>query len=153
MSDHMDVLALEAAYAPRWDAGDGAGWSRLFTEDGMFAVALPDGTPEIRARGRAELKGRCDLFNSTMRGVHSISRPDLTFDGDKARAVIPFTFAGVGREAGRRLEVVGMYKAEYAYTAEGWRIQFRFEIPFSRLTHDMWPRDLPEIPWLSGVTS
>ena len=150
-SDHFEVCELEAAYALRWDANDGVGWSELFTEDGVFAVARPDGTPEVRARGRAELEGRCDLFNSTMRGVHLIARPELTFDGDTARATIPFSFSGVGTTAARRLEVVGFYKVEYAYGAEGWRIRYRHEIPTSRMTHDMTARDVDDIAWLSDV--
>lgn len=148
-SDREAILALEAAYAPRWDANDGVGWSNLFTVDGVFAAARPDGSVEVRARGREELKGRCDLFNSTMRGIHSITRPDLNIDGDRARAMIPFTFTGVGTVAGRRLEVAGMYKVEYAHGAEGWKIHYRFEVQFSRLTQEMWPRDVDDLPWLS----
>jgi hypothetical protein len=150
-SDHFEICALEAAYGPRWDANDGTAWSELFTEDGVFAVAQPDGTPEVRARGRSELKGRSDLFNAAMRGVHLLGQPELSIDGDTARATIPFSFWGSGTTVRRRYEVVGLYKVEYARTAEGWRMRYRYEVPISRTTHEMLPRDIDDIAWLSTV--
>jgi len=149
-SDYLDILAVEAAYGPRWDANDGPGWSELFTEDGMFAVARPDGTPEVRARNRAELKDRCDLFNGTYRGVHLLQHPDLTVDGDNARAVVAFTFWGSLFKGGGTLEVGGFYKVKYARGPEGWKIRARLEVPTLRRTTVLTARDIDDIDWLSG---
>lgn len=151
LRDRAEIQALEAAYGPRWDANDGTGWSELFTEDGVFAVAQRDGTPEVRARGREQLKGRSDLFNSTMRGVHLLGAGELVISGDTARATIPFSFWGSGTTAGRRYEVVGLYKVEYARTKAGWRIRYRHEVPTSRTTQEMFPRDIDAVAWLSEV--
>ena len=148
--DHAQIIALEGAYGPRWDAGDGAGWSRLYTEDGIFAVAQPDGAPEVRARGRADLAGRCDLFNRTYQGVHYLSLPELAVvDEHTARAVVPFTFRAVRRAGSGTLDVEGFYKVEYRRTGEGWRISHRHEVPTLRRTAEMHVRDVDGLGWLS----
>lgn len=151
-SDYLEIYSLEAAYGPRWDANDGTAWSELFTEDGVFAVARPDGTPEVRARNRAELKGRCDLFNSTYRGVHLLQLPDLTIDGDSARSIVAFAYWGSLLRGAGTLNVVGFYKVEYVYVAEGWKMRYRFEVPAIRIPAETHPRDIDEISWLSQVT-
>lgn len=151
LKDRQEIYALEASYGPRWDANDGIGWSELFTESGVFAVAQPNGTPEVRARGRDELKGRSDLFNTTMRGVHLLGPPELSITGDTARATIPFSFWGSGTTVQRRYDVVGFYKVEYARTPNGWKIQYRFEVPTSRTTQELFPRDIDVVEWLSTL--
>jgi hypothetical protein len=134
--DRLELCALEAAYGPRWDLGDGAGWSELFTPDGIFEVAPVEGRPAIRYEGRRALAERCIAFNEQSQGVHHLGAPDLSVAGDAASSVVPFSFTGVNMSAGRTWEVVGLYKVRYARTSEGWRIQHRLEAVPMRSTRE-----------------
>jgi SnoaL-like domain len=150
-TDRLTIAALEAAYGPRWDCADAQGWSELFTEDGIFAVARADGTAEVRARGRSELRGRCELFNRDRQGVHLLQAPELSVSGDTARAIIPFTFWGADRVGSGTLEVGGLYKVQYRCVAGEWLIGHRFEVPTVRRTTETHVRDIDGLGWLSEV--
>jgi hypothetical protein len=137
--DRAEIGAIEAAYGPRWDLGDSAGWSGLYLPDGVFEVAPVEGRPEVRLEGQVVLAARCDAFNRDNHGVHLLGTPDLKIDGDMATSVVPFSFTGANIATGRVWAVAGLYQVHYERGPEGWRIRHRLESSMTRQTGQAYP--------------
>jgi hypothetical protein len=135
--DRQEIAALEAAYGPRWDTGDGAGWSGLYVSDGVFEVAHVEGRPDVRLEGHDELAARCVSFNQHNRGIHLLQPPDISIADGSARSLVPFSFWGMNRSSGRTWDLIGIYEVHYQLTDAGWRIRRRLEIAVTRRTYEV----------------
>ncbi|MFE3291924.1 nuclear transport factor 2 family protein [Rhodococcus sp. NPDC059234] len=129
VEDTLAILQLEGAYAPSWDSGDARAWSELFCEDGVFEVVAVGDAPEIVLRGRAELHRFCTDFTAHTTGIHLLSPPSITLEGDTASARVHFEFRSGSQSESetRHAHVAGHYTVAYRRTAEGWRISHRSE--------------------------
>ncbi|MFC7446420.1 nuclear transport factor 2 family protein [Rhodococcus daqingensis] len=129
VEDTLAILRLEGAYAPSWDAGDGPAWAELFCEDGVFEVVAVGDAPALTIRGHSELSRFCTEFTAHTTGIHLLSPPSITLDGDTASARVHFEFRSGSRSESQTLHahVAGHYTVEYRRTADGWRIGRRRE--------------------------
>jgi SnoaL-like domain len=131
----LAVFRLEARYARSWDTGDGDAWAGLFTEEGAFEIAAVGDRPASQVAGREELAAYCRSFNGHTAGIHLMHLPEVTVDGDRARAGIYFEFRFL-----RTLQppetisgtTAGYYEVRYRLTPAGWRIEHRLEKPIVR---------------------
>lgn len=127
ISDRLEILQLEADYGRTWDSRDAAGWAGLFTEDGAFELAGFDGAPAYRFAGRDRLIRFCEKVSARQEGIHLLSPPSLTFDGDTARGWVHFQYFDRNRETDARRHVLGVYAVTYLRTDAGWRMAVRRE--------------------------
>lgn len=134
LQDRLELVELEGRYAHTFDTHDGEGWAGLFTESGTYqGIALPgmpDPVPPIR--GREALAVSCVNFPGS--GVHLLSVPQITLDGDRAVGRIHFQFEQHRLDEfgnSHELKIVAYYHATYVRTADGWRIHNRVTVPFS----------------------
>jgi ketosteroid isomerase-like protein len=130
LADRLAILQLEADYARTWDCRDGAGWAELFTEDGAFELGGLGDDPSHRFEGRERLTRFCQKVSARQEGIHLLSPPSLSFDGDTARGWVHFQYLDRNHETGARRHVVGVYAVTYARTGRGdWRMRLRREQP------------------------
>jgi hypothetical protein len=146
VEDRLEILQLEGAYGHTWDAGDGAGWAALYTEDGVFTIDPVGGRPPLRVEGRAALEAFCVEFNRTTTGLHFLHTPDLRLDGDTARSWIHVqfrAFQSFDEGAGELRETIGLYEVQYLRTPEGWRMAHRRERAVGRTLQPFYPGFYP----------
>ncbi|MCB0997609.1 MAG: nuclear transport factor 2 family protein [Acidimicrobiales bacterium] len=132
VEDRLAIIELEAQYAASFDARDGEAWARLFTEDGIYQPRQTAGAPSVSVvQGRAALRDYC--ASAPYSGVHFLHLPQVTFDGDTARARIHLEFFGVFEAPGNPfLRMAGYYDVAYRRTPEGWRIERKVTTTFAR---------------------
>jgi SnoaL-like domain len=134
VADHVAIMNLEGAYAIRYDARDGDGWSALFVEDGLYEGREPMGSGSVNhVQGRAALSRFCS--DAAMRGIHILGVPHLEVSGDVATGRSNFVFHGVmtdesGRDVTRYVE--GYYDIAYVRLNGEWLIRRRTTVPFRR---------------------
>lgn len=133
VEDRLEIIELEATYARSFDEHDGAVWSALFTEDGIYqSRPVGDADPVTFVQGAQALADYCR--NTPFEGIHLLHLPQLVIDGDRATARIHLEFHGSWRdEAGEpRLSMQGYYDVSYRRVAARWRIAHRVTTAFSR---------------------
>lgn len=140
MTDSLQALAARLAiqqaladYAYRFDARDAAGWSELFTRDGVFEYQPSDPAAQDQAfcwRGRAAIRAwaerRCEDLGPAARFLHHQST--TSFDAVAADAVASRTLLVVTRAdhgTAPRISVAGVYHDQWRPTAAGWRLAHR----------------------------
>ncbi len=133
LEDRLELIELEGAYGPRFDARDGLGWAELFTEDGIYqsrgAKPGADNVTSFFAQGRAALASFC--FDATYVGIHLIHVPQITLAGDTAVGRVHFEFIG-DDDNGPRSRVVGFYDVDYRRVGGRWLFARRVTTLFSR---------------------
>jgi len=130
VADRLAILQLEADYARTWDTRDATGWADLFTEDGAFELGGMADDPSYRFEGRERLTRFCERVSSRQEGIHLLSAPSLSFDGDTARGWVHFQYFDRNHETGERRHVIGVYAVTYARGDDGrWRMRLRREQP------------------------
>lgn len=133
VEDRLEIIELEAEYARSFDEHDGAGWSSLFTFDGVYqSRPIGDAPPVTFVQGRAALHGYCR--DAPFAGIHFLHLPQLSFDGDHATARIHLEFHGdFAEDAGApRLAMRGYYDVAYRRVDDQWLIAHRVTTAFSR---------------------
>jgi len=124
LEDRLAILDLEGAYARAFDSHDGAAWAALFTVDGVYqARGLAPGDAGHH-RGRAALAEFCT--HAPFDGLHLMHVPEVTIDGDTARARVHLVFVGTfHREGDPTLSMAGFYDVRYARLDGRWYIRHR----------------------------
>ncbi len=89
----------------------------LFTEDGVW-----DGSPIVKAVGRAEIRKVFDHFAEQPMAYHAVMNPIIEIEGDFARAHWHLIGAGRLPDDSSTFAMAG-YEDEYVRTPEGWRIK------------------------------
>lgn len=133
LEDRLDIIELEAAYARTFDEHDGAGWSALFTADGVYqSRPVGDAPPVTFIQGREALRTYC--AEAPFDGIHFLHLPQISFDGDTARTRVHLEFHGSYRQdAGApRLVMRGFYDVAYRRVEGRWLIAHRVTSAFSR---------------------
>lgn len=133
LEDRLDIIELEAAYARTFDEHDGDGWSALFTPDGIYQSRPVENAPPVTfVQGTEALRAFC--AQAPFDGIHFLHLPQLTFDGDTARARVHLEFHGsYGQDAGApRLALHGFYDVAYRRVDGRWLIAHRVTSAFSR---------------------
>lgn len=123
LEDREAIRALIASYGPLADAGDSAGLSALWTDDGTYGVGGMGA-----ARGRAAIAGLID--GPTHRALmadgcaHLLGPVAIELDGDRATA---HGHSVVFRHSDGRFEAVRVSanRWDLVRTAEGWRVSHR----------------------------
>lgn len=114
--------------------------ARVFTEDGVW-----DGSPIVKAEGRAEIRKLFDHFAEQPMAYHVVTNPIIEIEGDFARA--HWHLIGAGRMPDDS-SILGMggYEDEYVRTPEGWRIKLMRVIwgRGTKLPHG-WGQDDPNL--------
>jgi len=127
LADRLAILQLEAEYARTWDLRDAPGWAACFTADGTFELGSIGPKPALRFEGTAGLAEFCRRATGRYDGIHLLSPPSLTLEGDTARGWVHFQYFDRDRKTGARRQVVGVYAVTYRRTREGWRMHLRRE--------------------------
>ena len=133
LEDRLEIIDLEATYARSFDERDGATWSGLFTEDGVYqSRPVGDAPPVTFVQGRAALHAFCR--DAPFAGIHFLHLPQLVFDGDAATARIHLEFHGdYAEDAGApRLSMRGFYDVAYRRLDGRWLIAHRVTTAFNR---------------------
>ena len=123
----LDLLQLEAEYARTWDTQDARGWAECFTPDGAFEMGSTAESASMRFAGHEELETFCRRGSGRYEGIHLLSAPDLTIDGDSARGWVHFSYFDRDRKTELVRQVVGVYAVRYAHTDAGWKMALRRE--------------------------
>ena len=117
-ADWLAIANVKAAYCRLLDAKDWEGWGQLFTEDFH---------QDVTGSGGGVVVGR-DKVVETVRGqigtaktAHQVHFPEITIDGDEARAIWPLQDRLVW-EDGRSLTAYGHYHERYVRQDGRWRI-------------------------------
>ena len=148
VEDRLEIIELEATYARSFDEHDGATWSGLFTDDGIYqSRPVDDAPPATYVRGAAALEQFCR--EAPFDGIHLLHLPQLTIDGDVATARIHLEFHGSwSADVGApRLSMHGFYDVAYRRIDAGWRIAHRITTAFSREQRTVlgYPRTTPPL--------
>lgn len=132
IEDRLAILETIANYAYRYDAQDAAGFSELFTQDGLWE-AYPANAPEpelrlsmpgeIRVWAAARLAKRAGKFTSRHHQTSTVF-DSLTADTAKTRTMVLVTHQGVD-EAAPTPTLSGVYHDEWRKTPQGWRFRHR----------------------------
>jgi hypothetical protein len=141
LESRLAILDLEGSYSRTWDVGDAAGWSALFTEDGVFEVAAVGRRPAERIVGRAALEAMCRNFTAKVTGLHLLHLPELTVEADRASSRLHFEFHSVRRDTPDhtlQTSVSGYYDTEYRREVGGWRMALRHEVAVTRKRSDFY---------------
>jgi 3-phenylpropionate/cinnamic acid dioxygenase small subunit len=117
-SDWLAIANLKAAYCRLLDTKDWEGWGQLFTEDFLQDVS-PSGGGVFHGREAAVAATRASI--ETAKTAHQVHFPEITIDGDEARAIWPLQDRLIWDD-GRSLTAYGHYHERYVRTAAGWRI-------------------------------
>jgi uncharacterized protein (TIGR02246 family) len=134
----LAIQQLEGEYCRRWDAGDGAGWADLYTEDGSFEAEPENDGDRFIAAGRDALAAMCTNFYAHSAGLHIIGLPDIELTSDGARARLHFRFRGMSRNSPPKVwDNYGHYEVTYVKTADGWRMARRIERAISKDTQQV----------------
>jgi ketosteroid isomerase-like protein len=131
LESRLAILDLEGSYSRTWDVGDAAGWSELFTEDGVFVVAAVGRKPEQRIVGRSSLEEMCRNFTAKITGLHLLHLPELTVEADRASSRLHFEFRSVRRDIpnySQDTSMSGYYDTTYRREDNRWRIALRREV-------------------------
>ena len=126
----LAIMRLEASYARTWDTGDGDGWAALFTPTGIFEVFDSGSAKPLMVKGRAALATFCREVNAQRTILHLMNLPEITVDGDTARARVTFESKTVRRKKANDTLIggaAGVYDVRYRRTKDGWRMQRRSE--------------------------
>jgi hypothetical protein len=129
LESRLAILDLEGSYSRTWDVA--AGWSELFTEDGVFVVAALGRKPEQRIVGRSSLEEMCRNFTAKITGLHLLHLPELTVEGDQASSRLHFEFRSVRRDIpdySQETSMSGYYDTTYRREGNRWRIALRREV-------------------------
>lgn len=133
VEDQLALIQLESLYARSFDEQDGDVWSALFTADGIYQ-SRPDGDtpPATFVQGTDALREFCT--HAPFVGIHMMHLPQLTLDGDRAKARIHLEFHGsFANEPGSpRRKVVGFYDVAYSRLDGAWKIAHRVTTAYSR---------------------
>ncbi|MSQ25842.1 MAG: nuclear transport factor 2 family protein [Dehalococcoidia bacterium] len=126
----LAIMRLEASYARTWDTGDGAGWANLFTATGVFEVFDSGADKPLAVKGRKALAAFCLEVNAQRTILHLMNLPEITVDGDTARARVTFESKTVRRAKVNDTLIggaAGYYEVRYRRTKDGWRMERRSE--------------------------
>ena len=133
VEDRLEIIELEARYARTFDEHDGAGWSALFTADGIYqSRPVGDEPPVTFVQGTQALHDYCR--DAPFQGIHLLHLPQLRIDGDAATARIHLEFHGAWTQdpGAPRLAMVGFYDVAYRREEDRWLIARRVTTAFSR---------------------
>ncbi|GAA4487991.1 nuclear transport factor 2 family protein [Microbacterium panaciterrae] len=131
--DRLAIIDLEATYARSFDEHDGATWSSLFTDDGIYqSRPVGDEPPATFIQGAIELERYCR--EAPFDGIHLLHLPQLRLDGDSASARIHLQFHGSWSQDldAPRLAMQGYYDVAYRRLEGRWRIAHRVTTAFAR---------------------
>ncbi|MGW8592876.1 nuclear transport factor 2 family protein [Dietzia sp. NPDC055877] len=122
LENRTEILELEGRYTRFFDNHEGAAWSQLFVEDGIYRAREPGGT---YVSGRAALKAFCD--EAPFDGLHLFHLPQITIDGDRATSRIHLEYRGVwpGEPGAPRVDMMGYYDVAYVRVDGTWLIKRR----------------------------
>lgn len=130
--DWLEIANLKARYCRLLDTKDWAGFAALFTED-LVLDATASGGPRIEGRDAAVASVRASI--QAAKTVHQIHSPEITVDGDDARAVWAMQDRLIWPN-GRTLTGYGHYHERYARSGGAWKIA---ESMLTRLILEMTP--------------
>lgn len=133
IESRLELLHLEATYAPAADSGDGEAWADLFLPDGIYQSrnATPAGGGTY-ARGRDALV-RVISEAPWSQSIHLPYLPQIVVDGDTATGRIHFEWIGQFRDEGAtRTRAVGYYDVAYRRVDGRWLIKHRVTTTFLR---------------------
>lgn len=133
LEDRLELIDLEATYARSFDERDGAAWSALFTDDGVYqSRPVGDAPPVTFVQGRAALEAFCR--DAPFSGIHFLHLPQLRFDGDRATARVHLEFHGdhPADPGAPRVAMLGYYDVAYRRVDGRWRIAHRVTTAFGR---------------------
>ena len=123
MTDHESIRQIIARQAQLRDDDRIEEWAEAFAEDAVFRTerATFEGKPAI-----VELAN--SLSTGSWRGVHLLSEPAITVDGDTATAFTDHMYVAPEREKkGFRILSVSRYHDAFARGADGtWRYTERY---------------------------
>ena len=126
----LAIMRLEASYARTWDTDDGDGWANLFTATGIFEVFDSGGDKPLVVKGRKALAAFCREVNAQRTILHLMNMPEITVEGDTARARVTFESKTVRRNKANDTLIggaAGVYEVRYRRTKDGWRMERRSE--------------------------
>jgi ketosteroid isomerase-like protein len=117
-ADWLAIANVKAAYCRLLDAKDWDGWGALFTDDFLQDVS-GSGGGIFHGREAAVEATRASIQNA--RTAHQVHFPEITIEGDKARAIWPLHDRLIW-EDGRSLTAYGHYHERYLKQDGRWRI-------------------------------
>ena len=131
-ADFVDWLAIcnvKARYCRLLDTKDWDGWKALFTPDCVIDTTASGGSV---TRDRDSFVASVSQSLAEAKTAHQVHSPEITIDGDEARAVWAMQDRVVWGERG--LTGYGHYHERYRRTGDGWQIA---EQTLTRLHMDM----------------
>jgi 3-phenylpropionate/cinnamic acid dioxygenase small subunit len=126
LSDRAEIQDLIVAEANAMDRQDWSRWQALFTPDALIDYSENDGAKGDPGEVRRWLESVLGRFHSYQ---HLSSNLEIDFDGDRARVrTLQYIAVKMETSEGERVVFSGIwFRDEVARTAEGWRINRRFE--------------------------
>ena len=128
-ADWLAICNLKARYCRLLDTKDWDGWKALFTPDCVIDTTASGGSV---TRDRDSFVASVSQSLAEAKTAHQVHSPEITIDGDEARAVWAMQDRVVWGERG--LTGYGHYHERYRRTADGWQIA---EQTLTRLHMDM----------------
>jgi uncharacterized protein (TIGR02246 family) len=121
VEDELAIRRLLASYCQLVDDGRFDDWIALFTDDAEFVVM------GMHKRGHDEIRGFIEPTQQPdVRGVHTISAPIISLDGDTATSTVDFVWLSRAGDIGQ----VGRYHDVVVRRPQGWCFRRR-EIVFA----------------------
>jgi hypothetical protein len=117
-SDWLAVANLKARYCRLLDSKDWEGWGALFADDAVVDTTASGGS---RLQGREAVVASVRASLDPARTVHHIHSPEITVEGDLARAVWAMQDM-IHWPDGRKLVGFGHYHERYTKGLSGWQI-------------------------------
>ena len=125
--DWVQIANLLSRYCQTNDFGDAEGWSRVFTEDGLFEESFSDKGVVTRLRGRKAIKEFALQIPGMIPHVkyarHWITNAIIEGDGDRATATCFVKF--INTIDGGSAIVTGIYKDEIRKVNGEWLFSYR----------------------------
>jgi hypothetical protein len=122
--DQLEIMRLLATYGPAADSGEGADAAELWIEDGVYD---PGGVTRLEGHEAitAMYSSRAHLDLISQGSGHLTMAPQITLDGDSARAVA-YSLVCLRDGDGWVIWRASANRWTLRRTAEGWRIVERF---------------------------
>jgi 3-phenylpropionate/cinnamic acid dioxygenase small subunit len=119
LEDLEAIRQLQIDYGNALDRGNVDAYVALFTEDAELNLG-----PIARCTGHAEIREAATRMSGGG-SIHLIGNPQITLDGDTAKAVVSWTVVAAGENGQPTVTSTGAHRDDLVRTADGWRLTRR----------------------------